>query len=87
MTSRIALSRPAGFVAAAYAYAVAMLGTTLPTPLYPSYQEQWGFSDLTITVIFATYAVGVIAALLLSAGSPTRSGAGGRCCPDWPSRR
>jgi MFS family permease len=65
MTSRIALSRPAGFVAAAYAFAVAMLGTTLPTPLYPSYQEQWGFSDLTITVIFATYAVGVIAALLL----------------------
>jgi MFS family permease len=59
------LSRSAGFVAAAYAFAVAMLGTTLPTPLYPSYQEQWGFSDLTITLIFATYAVGVIAALML----------------------
>jgi MFS family permease len=59
------LGRAAGFVAAAYAFAVAMLGTTLPTPLYPSYQAQWGFSELTITVIFATYAVGVIAALLL----------------------
>jgi MFS family permease len=63
--ARRRLGRPAGFVAAAYAFAVAMLGTTLPTPLYPSYQEQWGLSDLTITVIFATYAVGVIAALLL----------------------
>jgi MFS family permease len=62
---RRSMSRSAGFVAAAYAFAVAMLGTTLPTPLYPSYQEQWGFSDLTITVIFATYAIGVIAALLL----------------------
>jgi predicted MFS family arabinose efflux permease len=59
------LSRRAGFVAVAYAFAVTMLGTTLPTPLYPSYQQQWGFSELTITVIFATYAVGVIAALLL----------------------
>jgi hypothetical protein len=37
------LGRATGFVAAAYAYAVAMLGTTLPTPLYPSYQAQWGF--------------------------------------------
>ena len=59
------LGRSAGFVAAAYAFAVAMLGTTLPTPLYPSYQAQWGFSNLTITVIFAIYAVGVIAALVL----------------------
>jgi hypothetical protein len=81
------LGPSAGFLAAAYAFAVAMLGATLPTPLYPTYQQQWGFSDLTITVIFATYAVGVIAALLLFGGSPTRSGAGGRCCPDWHSRR
>ncbi|MBA3865282.1 MAG: MFS transporter [Solirubrobacterales bacterium] len=42
-----------------------MLGTTLPTPLYGLYQEKFGFSQLMITVIFATYAVGVIAALLL----------------------
>jgi MFS family permease len=49
---------------AAYAFAVAMLGTTLPTPLYPLYREELGFSQLMITVIFATYAVGVIAALL-----------------------
>jgi MFS family permease len=71
------LGPSAGFLAAAYAFAVAMLGTTLPTPLYPTYQQQWGFSDLTITVIFATYAVAVIAALLLFgrlafAGSPLR---------------
>lgn len=35
-----------------------MLGTTLPTPLYPLYQAQFGFSQLTITVIFAAYEVG-----------------------------
>jgi MFS family permease len=42
-----------------------MLGTTLPTPLYVLYRQRFGFSELMITVIFATYAGGVIAALLL----------------------
>jgi MFS family permease len=51
--------------ATAYAFAVTMLGTTLPTPLYALYRERFGFSQLMITVIFATYAVGVISALLL----------------------
>jgi MFS family permease len=42
-----------------------MLGTTLPTPLYALYRERFGFSELMVTVIFATYAAGVIGALLL----------------------
>lgn len=50
---------------AAYAFAAIMLGTTLPTPLYPIYQSQMGFSQLLVTVIFAAYAAGVILALLL----------------------
>ncbi|MCW2868810.1 MAG: transporter [Streptomyces oryziradicis] len=65
-------SRPRGtaeqtwpMVAAACAFAVAMCGTTLPTPLYDLYQQRLGFSELMITVIFAVYAVGVIAALVL----------------------
>ncbi|HET6499804.1 MAG TPA: MFS transporter [Amycolatopsis sp.] len=49
----------------AAALATAMLGTTLPTPLYPLYQEAFGFGELLTTVVFATYAVGVVAALLL----------------------
>src|SRR5581483_4973611 len=48
----------------AYAFAGVLVGTTLPTPLYPFYERQWGVSALVITVIFAVYAVGVIAALL-----------------------
>jgi len=59
------LSRPAGFAAATYAFWATMVGTTLPTPLYVRYQERFGFSELMVTVIFATYAAGVIAALLL----------------------
>ncbi|GCE06930.1 MFS transporter [Dictyobacter aurantiacus] len=59
------VGRSPGFALAAYAFVAAMLGTTLPTPLYPIYQQTFGFSSLMVTVIFATYAVGVIAALLL----------------------
>jgi MFS family permease len=59
------LGRRLGFAAAAFALAVTMLGTTLPTPLYGLYREQFGFSELMITVIFATYAAGVIASLVL----------------------
>jgi MFS family permease len=49
----------------AYAFFVVMLGTTLPTPLYPIYQQRFGFSQLLITVIFAVYAVSVIGGLFL----------------------
>ncbi|WP_028937767.1 MFS transporter [Pseudonocardia spinosispora] len=60
--------RPSGPVAGAlvaYAFAATMLGTTLPTPLYPLYQRQFDFSNLLTTVIYAVYAAGVLAALLL----------------------
>jgi MFS family permease len=50
---------------AGLALAIVMLGTTLPTPLYGLYRERFGFSELMITVIFATYAAGVIASLLV----------------------
>jgi MFS family permease len=59
------LGRRFGFAAAALALAVGMLGTTLPTSLYELYRQRFGFSELMITVIFATYAAGVIASLLL----------------------
>lgn len=42
-----------------------MLGTTLPTPLYPLYALKYDFGELMTTVVFATYAAGVTAGLLL----------------------
>ncbi|MFI9787469.1 MFS transporter [Kitasatospora sp. NPDC051984] len=54
-----------GYLGAAGAFAVCMAGTTLPTPLYGLYQEQIGFSELMVTVVFAVYAFGVIGVLLL----------------------
>ncbi len=52
------------FAITAYAFVATMLGTTLPTPLYPTYQKQLDFGALTVTIVFATYAIGVLAALL-----------------------
>lgn len=54
------------FLGAAFAFSVTMMGTTMPTPLYPIYQQTFGFSELMITIIFAAYAVGVIAALIIT---------------------
>ncbi|BDY32578.1 MFS transporter [Mycolicibacterium mageritense] len=48
-----------------YAFAVIMAGTTLPTPMYALYATTMGFTVLTTTMIYAAYASGVLAALLV----------------------
>ncbi len=54
------------YAAATYVFAVGMAGTTLPTPLYGLYRGQLGFSELMVTIVFAVYAAGIIAALLVA---------------------
>src|SRR3954454_11893933 len=61
---RLAASRDVGFGLVAYAFLVTMIGTTLPTPLYPLFEQRYSFGELTVTVVFAVYAFGVIAGLL-----------------------
>ncbi|MEV4561735.1 MFS transporter [Kitasatospora sp. NPDC049285] len=65
LTDRSAAPGRSAYLGAAAAFAVCMVGTTLPTPLYGLYQEQIGFSELMVTVVFAVYAFGVIGVLLL----------------------
>jgi MFS family permease len=62
---RLQVGRTAGFVFVAYAFLATMLGTTLPTPLYPLFERRYSFGELLVTVIFAIYAFGVIAGLLV----------------------
>ncbi|HZR52457.1 MAG TPA: MFS transporter [Streptosporangiaceae bacterium] len=55
---------------ASFALLFALLGlclaiSGLPSPLYDSYQREWGFSPLTLTVVFAVYAIAALAALLV----------------------
>jgi MFS family permease len=71
---RLAVRRPVAFWLLAFLFAVTMLGTTLPTPLYVIYQAQWHFSSGIITVIFASYAAGVLGALLLAGRSSDQVG-------------
>ncbi len=51
--------------AAAADLAVMYMGSTLVTPLYVLYEEQFGFSELMLTLIFASYAFGNIASLFI----------------------
>jgi MFS family permease len=63
---RIRRVRPAtAFWLTAVAFTAIMIGTTIPTPLYPGYEARFGFGPLTVTVVFATYAIGVLLALIL----------------------
>jgi len=71
---RLAIRRPAAFWIVTYLFAAIMIGTTLPTPLYVIYQAQWHFSSGITTIIFASYAVGVLAALLLAGRSSDQVG-------------
>jgi predicted MFS family arabinose efflux permease len=42
-----------------------LAASTAPSPLYALYREAWGFSALTLTVIFSSYAFALLAALLV----------------------
>jgi MFS family permease len=73
LSRRNALPRTAFWLLASV-FAAAMLGTTLPTPLYPIYQAQWHFSAAMVTVIFAVYAAAVLVTLLLGGRSSDQAG-------------
>ncbi|MFE2044912.1 MFS transporter [Streptomyces sp. NPDC059477] len=55
-----------GFWAVTLAFLVNMGFSAVPTPLYVLYQQRDHFSTIMITVIYAVYAVGVIASLFLA---------------------
>jgi MFS family permease len=71
---RPAAPRQAAFWLLAFILTAAMLGTTLPTPLYDIYQAQWHLSATMVTVIFAVYALAVLATLLVAGRSSDQAG-------------
>jgi MFS family permease len=55
----------------AYALVAGVIGRALfasgtPSPLYGTYRELWGFSPVVLTLVYATYAFGVLVALVLA---------------------
>jgi MFS family permease len=55
-----------GFWALALAFTTAMAFTTVPTPLWSLYAERDRFSSLTVTIVFAVYALAVALSLFLA---------------------
>src|SRR4051794_3535155 len=65
MSSRTLSPRLAyGLVAAVIGLALFASGT--PSPLYATYRELWGFSSIVLTLVYATYAFGVLVSLVLA---------------------
>lgn len=63
---RIRLAHAPGFWVIVAAFLTTMAFSTIPTPLYAIYQQRDGFPTYVITVIFASYAIGVMASLYLA---------------------
>src|SRR5436190_8536874 len=65
---RRTLSPRIGYAVAALVVGLGLFASVTPSPLYRSYSVLWHFSQVTLTLIYATYAFGVLAALLLAGG-------------------
>ena len=63
---RPAARRSRRFWLVAYVFLVTMAFSAVPAPLYVLYEARDGFGPLMVTVIFAAYAVGVVASLFLA---------------------
>jgi MFS family permease len=65
---RRTLPNRVGYALAAAVIGLALVASVTPSPLYHTYSELWHFSPLTLTLIYATYAFGVLTTLLLAGG-------------------
>ena len=62
---RVTLPRAAAFWLVAGVLFLLFFAAAAPSPLYGVYQSRWRFSAATLTAVFATYAVVLLAALLV----------------------
>jgi MFS family permease len=64
--ARRALSKPVAYALSAAIIGEALFASATPSPLYQTYASLWGFSSVLLTLVYATYAIGVLIALLLA---------------------
>jgi predicted MFS family arabinose efflux permease len=72
--SELDVGRRGPVVVVAWLFAAVLLGGTVPSPLYPCYVAALGLTPLLVTVVYAVYALGTLAALLLFGGLSDRVG-------------
>jgi predicted MFS family arabinose efflux permease len=63
---RRTLSPPAAFALVAAVIGLALFASGTPSPLYGTYRALWGFSPVVLTLVYATYAFGVLTSLVLA---------------------
>src|SRR6478672_7662940 len=60
------LSPSLAYALVASVVGLALFASVTPSPLYGTYRELWGFSPLVLTLVYGTYAFGVLASLILA---------------------
>jgi MFS family permease len=60
------LTPRSAYVLVAAIIALSLFASGTPSPLYGTYRVLWGLSPLVLTLVYATYAFGVLATLLLA---------------------
>ncbi|TIT48663.1 MAG: MFS transporter, partial [Mesorhizobium sp.] len=65
MTRDNELGGRAAMAAVAAMIAVLFAGSTVLTPLYVIYKQAFGFSQITLTLVYAVYVIGNLAALFM----------------------
>jgi predicted MFS family arabinose efflux permease len=65
-TERRTLGPTTAYAVASSVIGLALVASITPSPLYGTYRELWGFSPLVLTLVYATYAFGVLATLILA---------------------
>jgi MFS family permease len=63
---RRTLSPRLAFALVAAIIGLALFASGTPSPLYGTYRALWGFSPVVLTLVYATYAFGVLASLILA---------------------
>ncbi|TIC85532.1 MFS transporter [Nocardioides sp. GY 10127] len=58
------LGRPLSFALAGTVGAATLTAASAPSPLYPVYQAEWGFSSFVLTLVFAVYVFALLGSLL-----------------------
>jgi MFS family permease len=64
-TASRGLSRDAGFWLVVSILVLMLFSSSVPSPMYVIYQQRWQMSATMLTVVFAIYAIGILASLLI----------------------
>jgi MFS family permease len=63
---RVELGRTASFWLLAATLCLLLFASSAPSPLYVVYQAEWSFSAITLTSVFAVYALALLASLVIA---------------------